>query len=192
MEDLADFLRMVRGGVGREAQGELAIRVGTSLKKTSFSSNRVLDKTLYPIEIRLDNEASEVYTVLRINSLDTPGFLYELTNALALNHIYIARVAVESVGNRVQDMLYVTDEAGNKITDPNRQRELRTATVLIKHFSHLLPLSPNPQSALLHFGEFIGELLKRSNWTDELASDEVLMGGNTLIIHAVLSNVAAI
>jgi ubiquinone/menaquinone biosynthesis C-methylase UbiE len=32
---------------------------------------------------------------------------------------------------------------------------------------------------------------KRSKrWTDELASDEVLLGGNTLIIHAVLSNVA--
>jgi glutamate-ammonia-ligase adenylyltransferase len=171
-EDLADFLRMVRGGVGREAQGELAIRVGTSLKKSSFFPNRILDKTLYPIEIRLDNEASDLYTVLRINSLDTSGFLYELTNALALNHIYIARVTVESVGDRVQDTLYVTDEAGNKITSPDRQRELRTATVLIKHFSHLLPLSPNPQSALLHFGEFIGELLKRSNWTDELASLE--------------------
>ena len=28
----------------------------------------------------------------------------------------------------MQDTLFVTDEAGRKITDPNRQRELRTAT----------------------------------------------------------------
>lgn len=32
---------------------------------------------------------------------------------------------------------------------------------------------------------------RRERWTQELASDEVLLGGNTLIIHAVLSNVAA-
>lgn len=168
-EDLADFLRMVRGGARHEAQGELAIRVATGLQKSGLR-NTSLSKTLYPIEIQIDNETSDQYTVMRINSLDTFGFLYEFTNALTLNHVYIARVSVDSIGNRVQDTLFVTDEAGRKITDPNRQRELRTATVLIKHFSHLLPLSPNPESALLHFGEFIGELLKRPNWPDELSS----------------------
>ena len=39
----------------------------------------------------------------------------------------------------VRDTLYVTDADGRKITAPDRQRELRTATVLIKHFTHLLP-----------------------------------------------------
>ena len=63
-------------------------------------------------------------------------------------------------------------KTGQKITQPERQRELRAATVLIKHFTHLLPLSPNPESALLHFREFIGELFKRPNWPDELASLE--------------------
>ena len=32
---------------------------------------------------------------------------------------------------------------------------------------------------------------RNERWTEELASDEVLLGGNTLIIHAVLSTVAA-
>jgi SAM-dependent methyltransferase len=30
---------------------------------------------------------------------------------------------------------------------------------------------------------------RRERWTEELASDEVLMGGNTLIVHAILGNV---
>jgi glutamate-ammonia-ligase adenylyltransferase len=170
-EDLAVFLRMVRAGARREAQGGLAVRVATGLQKSGTLSAS-LAKTLYPIEIQIDNEASDQYTVMRINSLDTFGFLYEFTNALTLNHVYIARVSVDSTGNRVQDTLYVTDENGHKITNPTRQRELRTTTVLIKHFSHLLPLSPNPESALLHFGEFISELLKRPNWPDELSSLE--------------------
>jgi glutamate-ammonia-ligase adenylyltransferase len=170
-EDLADFLHMVRAGARQEAQGALAIRVATGLQKSGMLSASLVN-TLYPIEIQIDNEASDQYTVMRINSLDTFGFLYEFTNALTLNHVYIARVSVDSTGNRVQDTLYVTDENGHKITNPTRQRELRTTTVLIKHFSHLLPLSPNPDSALLHFGEFISELLKRPNWPDELSSLE--------------------
>jgi UTP:GlnB (protein PII) uridylyltransferase len=60
---------------------------------------------------------------MRIQTLDTFGFLYEFTNALALNHVYIARVSIDSVGSLVQDILYVTDENGHKITDPSRQRE---------------------------------------------------------------------
>ena len=86
--------------------------------------------------------------------------------------IYIAQVLVRSAGNRVRDTLFVTDENGQKITDRGRQRELRAATVLIKHFTHLLPLSPNPEVGLLHFREFIAQLFKRPNWPDELASLE--------------------
>jgi glutamate-ammonia-ligase adenylyltransferase len=40
---------------------------------------------------------------------------------------------------------------------------------LIKHFTHLLPQSPNPEMALLHFREFLGKLFERLNWPDELA-----------------------
>jgi len=110
--------------------------------------------------------------LLHIDAPDTVGFLYELTNALAYSRIYIARVMVGSVGNRVHDTLYVTDADGRKITDPDRQRELRAATALIKHFTHLLPHSPDPESALLHFRGFIGQLFERPNWPDEIASIE--------------------
>src|SRR5512143_4227115 len=104
--------------------------------------------------------------------MDTIGFLYELTNALALNRVYIARVAIDTGGRRIGDTLYVTDSDGLKITNPDHQRQLRAATVLIKHFTHLLPLSPDPESALLHFGELVAGLFSRPGWPDELASLE--------------------
>jgi glutamate-ammonia-ligase adenylyltransferase len=53
-----------------------------------------------------------------------------------------------------------------------KQRELRAAIVLIKHFTHLLPNSPNPEIALLHFREFLAHLFERPNWPDEIASIE--------------------
>jgi glutamate-ammonia-ligase adenylyltransferase len=165
--DLHHLLRMMRTGQRREARGELAVRVGQRFQGIPGKAAPLL-----PIEIEIDNEVDERYTVLRIDTPDTFGFLYEFTNALALTHTYIARMIVQSVGSRAQDILHVTDGTGNKITSPEKQRELRTAVLLIKHFTHLLPHSPNPSAALLHFREFLIQLFERPNWFDEVASIE--------------------
>ncbi len=110
--------------------------------------------------------------MLQISAPDTPGFLYEFTNALALSGVHISQVFVISAGARVRDTLFVTNSRGEKITTEARQRELRAATVLIKHFTHLLPRSPNPESALIHFHEYLSDLFSRPSWPDELASLE--------------------
>jgi glutamate-ammonia-ligase adenylyltransferase len=162
--DLHVLLEKVQVGQRREAQGELAKRVGAA-----FQSKTGEVAPLYPIDIEIDNDSSKLYTILKIATPDTVGFLYEFSNALALTHINIARMFVESIGNRVNDTIYVTDNEGHKILSPEKQRELRAATVLIKHFTHLLPHSPNPETALLHFREFLGQLFQRPNWPDELA-----------------------
>jgi [glutamine synthetase] adenylyltransferase / [glutamine synthetase]-adenylyl-L-tyrosine phosphorylase len=95
-----------------------------------------------------------------------------MTNALALRGIYISRMKVHSEDVQVHDTIYVTDEQGRKIDDPVKQWELQAATVLIKHFTHLLARSPNPEGALLHFRELIAQLFSRPDWTDEIASLE--------------------
>jgi glutamate-ammonia-ligase adenylyltransferase len=166
--DLAALLGDLQAGEQPEAHGKLAQRVAQALREIAGTTT----PTLHPIDIEIDNEASDRYTVLYIDAPDTIGFLYEFSNALALSNVYIARVDVDSVGNRVHDALYLTDANGHKITSPERQRELRAATVLVKHFTHLLPHSPNPESALLHFSEFLGQLFMRPDWPDELASLE--------------------
>ncbi|HEU0291756.1 MAG TPA: hypothetical protein VFR47_03425 [Anaerolineales bacterium] len=165
--DLHHLLRMMRTGQRREARGELAVRVGQR-----FESLPGKAAPLLPIEIEIDNDADEHYTILRIDTPDTIGFLYEFTNALALTRTYIARTIVQSVGSRAQDILHVTDENGQKITSPEKQRELRASVLLIKHFTHLLPHSPNPSAALLHFREFLAQLFQRPNWFTEIASIE--------------------
>jgi glutamate-ammonia-ligase adenylyltransferase len=166
-DELLALLRLMHDGQRREARGRLAKRVAAALQSVPETTT-----PLYPIEIEIDNAVSERYTVLNINTTDTVGFLYELTNALAFSRIYIARVSVDSVGSRVHDTLYVTDADGHKITLPDKQRELRAATVLIKHFTHLLPRSPNPEAALLHFRQFIAQLFQQPAWPSELASLE--------------------
>lgn len=173
-QDLFALLALFREGKRREARGQLAKRVGAAFQSVP---GRVAP--LLPIDIEIDNETSDRYSVLRIDAPDTVGFLYEFTNALAFTRTDIVRVNVSSEGNRVHDILYVTDAHGMKIVAPEKQRELRAAVVLIKHFTHLLPNSPNPESALLHFREFLEQLFKRPNWPDEITSLE-----NTDVLRA--------
>jgi glutamate-ammonia-ligase adenylyltransferase len=168
--DLAAFHQLARSGQRSEMLGDLTRRVATGLQGHEIGGPGAAVPALYPINIEIDNEASDSASILRIDAQDTVGFLYEFTNALAISGIYIERVVIDTVGSRVQDVLFVTDANGRKITAPDRLRELRAATVLIKHFTHLLPFSPNPESALVHFRDFIDQLFHRPNWTDELTS----------------------
>jgi glutamate-ammonia-ligase adenylyltransferase len=163
--DLASLCQRLQQGEQREVQGKLAERVAVALGSLPSDSTQLL-----PVDVEIDNDISESHTVLRISAVDTAGFLYEFTNALALTGINVQRTTVASIGSRVQDTLYVTDAHGRKILSAEKARELRVATVLIKHFTHLLPQSPNPASALLHFREFIGQLFRRPDWPDEIAS----------------------
>lgn len=166
-EDLRDLTKMMHAGQRREARSELAKRIGSVFQEMGNTNLR-----LYPIEIKIDNELSARHTVLQIQTADTLGFLYEFTNALAMTHTNILRMVAQSNGQYAHDVLYVTDKDDQKITSPEKQRELRAAAVLIKHFTHLLPNSANPAHALIHFGEFLAHLFQRPNWPDELASVE--------------------
>ncbi len=165
--ELGGLIREVRNGRVREAQGRLAKRVASAMPSAAETQT-----TLYPVEIAIDNKSVDRASVLRIRSEDTIGFLYELSNALALAGIDIVRLIVASSGHTVFDTLHVTDTMGEKITNPDRQHELRAAIVLIKHFTHLLPRSPNPEAALLHFRDFLEHLFQQPNWLQELSSLE--------------------
>lgn len=163
--DLIQFIAASRTGDLKTAQTRLAKRVARSLRNTNLA-----ESVLYPVDIEIDNDSSETATVLHIRSEDTVGFLYELTNALALNGIDILRVMVTTSDQQVDDTLHVTDLAGNRILAARRLQQLRAAIVLIKHFTHLLPRASNPERALRQFHEFVSDLMEQPDWVEELAS----------------------
>ncbi|TXT22099.1 MAG: glutamate-ammonia-ligase adenylyltransferase, partial [Planctomycetota bacterium] len=77
---------------------------------------------------------------------------------------------IRTDGSHVRDTLRVTDDSGRKLLDEQRQQVLRTAVVLIQHFTDLLPQSPNPEAALLHFQELLERELLEPDWVSRLAS----------------------
>jgi len=178
-ENLNDLMRRAdRTGV-REMQGRLALRVAETM-----SGPQTVPSTLLPVEIDVDNETDPTATILHIRGEDTPGFLYELTNAIAISGLSIVRMTIRSSGQNVIDTLHVVDEAGQPIRNEERLNELRAAIVLIKHFTHLLSCSPNPASALLHFQQFLENLFQQPNWLEQLSplqDSEVLVALATLL-----------
>lgn len=166
-EDLDQFSSMLHTRPNREVQGLLARRVGRALRSSPADTSLLL-----PVEISLDNETDPNATILDITGEDVPGFLYELTTGLAISGLQIDRVIVDSSQDKIADRLYVTDSNGKKIRDEAKLNMLRTAIVLIKHFVHMLPGAPNPESALIHFRELVEKLFDQPDWTEKLASLE--------------------
>lgn len=167
-DDLLELMLLERTGRDGDAQGRLAKRVAAALDGCDPDPT-----PLRPVEVQLDNDSSADATVLKIRAEDTIGFLYELANAFALSGINIDAVDIRTDGNRVADTLWVSDaEHGGKIVDERRLEQLQAAVVLIKQFTHLLPKSPNPEAALLHFRSFLRELFQQPNWTEALSSLE--------------------
>ena len=162
--DLGDLLGLLRRGHADVVHGRLAKRAVSALRRTPVSQGPLL-----PVEIEIQNAADPDTTILQIQGDDTPGFLYELTNAASLRRTSIVRMQILTSGRRVLDTLHVTDRHGRKIESLPRLRELRAAIVLIKHFTHLLPASPNPEAAVLHFRELLSQLFERPDWISQLA-----------------------
>lgn len=165
--DLIEFVESNAAGKGEEALSRLTERVARGVSRATEVSGSLL-----PVDIEIDNEASGDVTVLTIRADDTNGFLYECAHALSLAGIIIRRVVIETQGRRVRDRLDVVDASGSKLTDPQRMQELKTVVVLTKHFTHLLPTSPNPPSALRQFRELLATLLEQDDWPTRIASLE--------------------
>jgi [protein-PII] uridylyltransferase len=78
----------------------------------------------FPTHITFDNEGSEIYTIIEVDTRDRPGLLYDLTRTLAANNIYIASAVIATYGAQVVDTFYVKDMFGLKLHQKPRQESL--------------------------------------------------------------------
>jgi len=78
-------------------------------------------------EVSLNDQWSNVYTVVEVNGLDRTGLLYELTTTMSKLNLNIASAHVATFGERAVDVFYVTDLLGAKISSPTRQAAIKRA-----------------------------------------------------------------
>lgn len=75
----------------------------------------------------VDNEASNIHTVLEINGQDRIGLLYDLAATLADMGLQISTAKISTYGSKAVDVFYIKDGFGLKILKTERLEEIRQA-----------------------------------------------------------------
>ena len=78
----------------------------------------------FPTSITFDNDGSDIYTIIEVDTRDRPGLLYDLTRTLAADNIYIASAVIATFGAQVVDSFYVKDMFGLKLHAKIRREAL--------------------------------------------------------------------
>ena len=105
-------LPRLRGMIEKTLRGEVVAR--DALKDRDKVKKREREFR-FPTHIMIDNEGSEIYTIVEVDTRDRPGLLYDLTRTLASNNIYIASAVIATFGAQVVDTFYVKDMFGLKL-----------------------------------------------------------------------------
>jgi glutamate-ammonia-ligase adenylyltransferase len=162
--DLGELLALVGQGRTDEARDRLDRRLAER-----FSRAEPAAVALEPLEIRFDNQAHARFTRMEVRGADTPGFLYALATALAMRGVYVHQVEIASVGHEVLDLFLIATRDGRRIEDAAQLATLRAAVALLKQFTHLVPLAPDPAAALRAFSQLVDQVLAASAAGDTLS-----------------------
>lgn len=77
-----------------------------------------------PTSITFDNDGSEVFTIIEVDTRDRPGLLHDLTRCLAFNNINISSAVIATYGEQVVDSFYVKDMFGLKLHSEQKRSAL--------------------------------------------------------------------
>ena len=112
---------------------------GTTLLRTLLSK-RQESKTLHrkiipkvPVDIRVNNQDSQFFTIVEISGEDRLGILYEMTQALTDHGCDIHFARISTLGNRIVDVFYIQDEWGEKIAQRDKIEHLKQS--LLTHLT---------------------------------------------------------
>ena len=126
----ASRLPRLRSMIEKTFKGEVVAR--EALKSRDKIKKRE-GQFRFPTTITFENDGSEIYTIIEVDTRDRPGLLYDLTRTLAANNMYIASAVIATYGAQVVDTFYVKDMFGLKLWAPHRQealeRKLRQSVV---------------------------------------------------------------
>ncbi len=114
-------LPRLRGMIEKTLRGEVLPREALAGRDKIKKRDR---EFRFPTHIIFDNEGSEIYTIIEVDTRDRAGLLYDLTRTLAANNIYIASAVIATYGAQVVDVFYVKDMFGLKLHTKQRQESL--------------------------------------------------------------------
>lgn len=123
-----DRLPRLRQTILRTLKGEIVTRDAFASRDKPKKRNR---EFRFPTHVTFDNEGSDIYTIIEVDTRDRPGLLYDLTRTLAVNNIQIVNAVIATYGAQVVDSFYVKDMFGLKLHSETKrlslEKKLRSA-----------------------------------------------------------------
>ncbi len=80
-----------------------------------------------PTKVQFDNDPVNLRTVLEISTADRPGLLSLIGQALGQCQIRLQNAKITTVGERAEDVFFITDSHDHPIEDPMVREQLRSA-----------------------------------------------------------------
>lgn len=107
----------------------LCHRLGNRFRADPY---RIGGKTVSaPPRVVLNNETSQLYTIVEVYADNRPGLLYDITRTLAEFEINIHRARISSNKDQIVNVFYVLDGFSTKINNPSFQEEISRALLYI-------------------------------------------------------------
>ena len=115
-------IERLKNTIERTLAGKLLPR-----KELATLSSRAQKIDAFSIEPRvlIDNKASNRYTVIELNGLDRPGYLYMLSQAMVDLKLSIGSAHVATFGERAVTVFFICDLFGHKVHNENKLKQIR-------------------------------------------------------------------
>jgi [protein-PII] uridylyltransferase len=112
--------REFRTTLRRAIEGSISLEHRVEDKRRRYPGSPVS----VPISVRIDNDASDFFTVIEVGASDRIGLLHDITRSLADLKLDVHLAKVSTYDRRVVDAFYVRDALGRKVTEPSQQEEI--------------------------------------------------------------------
>ena len=101
---------------------------GTIITKNALEQRGKIKKRerdfIVPTTITFDNDGSDIYTIIEIDTRDRLGLLHDLAKTLSNNNITIVSAIIATYGEQAVDTFYVKDLFGLKLYSEQKRKDL--------------------------------------------------------------------
>ncbi len=80
-----------------------------------------------PKKVVFDNDSVDRYTIISFFAYNQVGLLFRIADALARQRVVLHFAKIDTHLDQVADVFYVSEQDGSRMTDPDRQRQIRGA-----------------------------------------------------------------
>jgi [protein-PII] uridylyltransferase len=96
---------------------------------TNKRINRRLKAFHHPTQVQFEQDYFNRRTVMEISAKDMPGLLSTVANVIARNSINITHAKVSTLGEKIDDIFYLTNREGSNITKQSTLDKLESQLI---------------------------------------------------------------